>query len=349
MHSSQIPKKQAADKIALTLWRQQMHTAQQQPWLASLLLQQAKHKVERFAYFYQRLTSLPRRWRRRIQRGLATGLLGASLLLSWSPAPSVHAATITVTPSASGINGSDGCSLVEAIMNANGNNRSGSTECTAGSGADTITLAGNTYSYNTAFGTDSALPNITSELTINANGATIARSGGANFRLIRVNNAGNLTLNDATITGGTAFGGILNRGMLTVNNSIISGNGSTNLNGGGISNRAAGANATTIINNSTIANNTTYGAYTFGAGIANYSIGAGNATLTINNSTISGNEIEGGFGGGISNHKTGAGTAQTTINNSTITKNTSLFIFGFPPSGGYGCLLYTSPSPRDPE
>ncbi|MCP4361228.1 MAG: hypothetical protein GY796_24735 [Chloroflexi bacterium] len=171
-----------------------MKQAAQTPWLASLLLKRARRLQERLTYFYRQLTNLPRCWRRRIQRGLAAGLVGAALLLAWGPTPSVHAANITVTPNTAGISSIDGCSLVEAIINANNDNQSGSTECTAGSGADTITLAGNTYAYTVAYGTDSALPDITSEIIIEGNSATIERdSGGGYFRLIQVISSGNLT------------------------------------------------------------------------------------------------------------------------------------------------------------
>jgi hypothetical protein len=77
------------------------------------------------------------------------GLGTAALLLALSGAPTpAHAATITVTPGAAGVNDGDGCSLVEAIINAN-DGAATHAECVAGSaGADTIVLAGNTYSYD---------------------------------------------------------------------------------------------------------------------------------------------------------------------------------------------------------
>ena len=67
--------------------------------------------------------------------------------------------------------------MVEAINNANAN-AAVSTDCTTGSGADTITLAdGSAYSIsqvnNTFFGF-TGLPVITSEITIDGNGATIS-------------------------------------------------------------------------------------------------------------------------------------------------------------------------------
>lgn len=143
------------------------------PWLASLLCQKRHRLFERFALFYNRLLAAPRQLRRK----LAIGVGAAALMLALSGAPTpAYAATITVTPGAIGTNIGDGCSLVEAIINAN-NDAATHAECAAGSGADTIVLAGNTYSYATANGTGSALPDITSVITIEANGATIQRTG----------------------------------------------------------------------------------------------------------------------------------------------------------------------------
>ncbi|MCP4360055.1 MAG: hypothetical protein GY796_18780 [Chloroflexi bacterium] len=309
------------------------------------MLKRAKRLRQRIVYFYQQLANQPRRWRRYLQNSFAAGLLGLALLLAWGPTPSVHASSITVTPGAAGINVNDGCSLVEAIMNANGNNHSGSGECVAGSGAsDTITLAGGTYAYTTAYGTNSALPDITSNITLEANGATVERASG-DFRLIQVNSGATLTLNEAIITGGNDYGGVRNQGSLTINDSVISGNKTRDHNGGGIYNEAGIADATVTISNSTIDNNVVWGGGIdpfLGGGIANITTGSGDANLTINNSTISGNLVS-GFGGGIANQSTGSGHAQTTINYATITLNRADEFGGFLGLGnGYGGGLYNA-------
>ncbi|MBK8434254.1 MAG: hypothetical protein IPL28_24520 [Chloroflexi bacterium] len=148
------------------------------PWLAPFLLRQSPHLFTRFADYYRQLLAAPRKVRQQLGAGLAT----AALLLALSSSPA-HAATITVTPGAAGLNGGDGCSLVEAMINAN-NDAATHAECVAGSGDDTIVLAGNTYSYTAAFGVGTALPNIASPLTIEANGATIQRTSGS-MRIIR--------------------------------------------------------------------------------------------------------------------------------------------------------------------
>ena len=98
-------------------------------------------------------------------------------------------------------------------------------------------------------------------------------------------------------------GGIYNYGILTLNNSTVSGN--TSYNGGGILNYYAG-NMT--LNNSTVSGNTSRG--TFGGGIYNF------GTLTLNNSTVSGNT--GYIGGGV-NISDGASLI---MNNSTVSGNT---------------------------
>jgi hypothetical protein len=90
-------------------------------------------------------------------------LLALALLM---PPPAL-AAGIVVTTANEGIAAGDGCSLREAITNANADNQSGSAECNAGSGADTITFAGD-YTITLA----STLPDLTGNLTIDGTGHT---------------------------------------------------------------------------------------------------------------------------------------------------------------------------------
>ena len=246
------------------------------PWLAALLMQKSNQLFARFVTFYARLTAVKQQTRR-----LAVGVGTAALLLALSSAPTpAHAAEITV---------GDGCTLVQAIISANTDAIAPDSSCTAGDGADTIVLAGGTYSYDTAFGelygsvTQSALPFITSEITIEANDATIVRTDG-NMRLFNVGDAGNLTLNSAIITGGEVNqrgGGILNSATLTINNSTISGNNADT--GGGFES----AGGTVVINNSTITGNN---APNGGGGVY---IGNG-ATVTLNRTIVSGNTANAG-------------------------------------------------------
>ena len=118
-------------------------------------------------------------------------------------------------------------------------------------------------------------------------------------------------------------GGILNRGILTLNNSNVSGNTSTN-GAGGISN----TQGIVTLNNSTVSNNTGphFGGIINSEGtmILNNSTVSNNKyggifnedTLTLNNSTVSRN-TRGGDGGGILNY------GNSILNNSTVSGNTS--------------------------
>ena len=112
------------------------------------------------------------------------------------------------------------CSLSAAIQNANNNNGANS-DCEAGFGDnDTIfiTAAGTS---NGTITLASALPQITSGLTIN--GGNYAISGNDAYQIFHIN-GGNLTLNNLTLTEGKAGDGgaiHLASGNLTINNSSI--------------------------------------------------------------------------------------------------------------------------------
>jgi hypothetical protein len=101
-----------------------------------------------------------------------------------------HAATITV----------DGvtCTLAEAITSAN-NDKAGGNGCVDGSGADILNL-------QTDVTLSALLPPITDEIILEGNGHTI--SGNNAFQVLNVQVTGNLMLNVATITGGSAPNGV---------------------------------------------------------------------------------------------------------------------------------------------
>jgi hypothetical protein len=184
-----------------------------------------------------------------------------------------------------------------------------------GSGASTTIIDGGGASTVVAV---SATDVVLSKFTIR-NGK--ANYGGGIF------NSGMLTINDSIISGNTALagfrnacsgGGVLNDGTLSINHTTISGNKAVE--GGGLC-----IHRTATINNSTITGNTASdtGANPNGGGIFSTS-----ATLTINNSTISGNVTAqygdhgyGAEGGGI--------YGSATVNNSTISGNSA---------GGYSGL-----------
>ncbi|HEY9850582.1 MAG TPA: Calx-beta domain-containing protein [Leptolyngbyaceae cyanobacterium] len=209
--------------------------------------------------------------------------------------------------------------LIQAINDAN-------SEVGIYAGADTINLAAGTYTLTSASDTSdtnwgkTGLPRITSQITINGNGAVID-GGFQDWRIFRVDTAvGNLALNDITVQnarvqtgifGGDA-GALLNTGgIITINNSTFTGN-QANDDGGAIVN----FQGTITIENSTISNNKAQGGGTAGGGGIENQAG----TLNLINSTISNNISEGSGtdgGGGIRNR--GGGIVQ--ITNSTIAFN----------------------------
>jgi len=198
----------------------------------------------------------------------------------------------------------DDCSLRGAIARAN-----------ATVAADTIDFFIPAYDANCPNGV-CTITLVSRPLQINdaatAGALTITNSTGASKLLISggnvssvffVRSGANLTLGGVTVTKGFAncgSGGIDNYGILSVTNSIVSGN--TGGYGGGILNTG-----TLSLTNSTVSGNTGQ----LGGGIINYS------TMSLTNSTVSGNTSTDYYGGGILNF----GTA--TLLNSTVSGNTS--------------------------
>jgi hypothetical protein len=320
-----------ADDTIVAAWDSQVAEASETPWLQQMLAQADGDLFPRFAARYRELRALPRSARRALQRQLkrsreltailpewlhgrsgrtlqrklAYSLAGAALLLALGQGVAT-AATITVTTSDPSIIADGQCSLIEAIVNAN-NDAATHADCAAGSGADTIVLPVNadvtlTAAYASFYGRPVGLPLITSRITIEGNGAMIARQGNAPaFGLMDVRNTGDLTLQSVTLSGGNSSrgGGLFNNGTLTIENSTISGN--TAIVGGGVYNRGS-----LTIQNSTISGNSA----DVGGGIYNYSY---SGLIRITDSTISGNSAD--VGGGISN------VATLTLTNSTISGN----------------------------
>ena len=117
---------------------------------------------------------------------------------------------------------------------------------------------------------------------------------------------GILTVQNSTLSGNASFsvgGGVFNNGTLTVRNSTLNGN-SARFNGGGISN----SNATATIENTTFIGNTSSG----GGGGLN-TVGG---SLSLQGSTLSGNGAS-GRGGGLELE------GPTTIGNTTFLNNTA--------------------------
>jgi hypothetical protein len=321
------------DRIIVAAWDSQVKEADKTPWFADTLTEREGELFARFAACYAELRALPRGARRALQRRIARSselaailpeylqqggrrlqhrmawtLAGAALLLALGQGVAA-AATITVTTNDPNIVADGQCSLIEAIVNAN-NDAATHADCAAGSGADTIFLPANANVTLSAvygltygqFGNPIGLPPITSRITIEGNGATVARQASAPaFGLMAVRGnfpqpptPGDLTLQNVTLSGGSSFGGLFNNGTLSIKNSIISGNTGRGIVSGG----------TLSIENSTISGNT-------GGGVSNSYV------LNITNSTISANTAH-FSGGGIYNNG-----GRVTITNSTISGNSA--------------------------
>jgi hypothetical protein len=215
---------------------------------------------------------------------------------------------ITVT-TLSSIPVTGSCSLPEAVANANDESNAGNDggNCGAGTGNDLINF---TAALNGTIALTSSLPAIVHTLTIDGTGATIAISGGGTVGVLSTDVDSTLSLNDLTITDGSASagGGVDNAGTLFVDNSTFSGNTTTSANGGAIFN-----DGTLVVTNSTFSGDSVDTGASGGAVYNNAS-----ASAAILNSTFSGNLAPDGFGGALAN----AGTLLS-VTNSTFSGNTS--------------------------
>lgn len=268
---------------------------------------------------------------RRSRSGRLAALITTAALASGAAALAVpqqaEAATVSCSPPA----------LVSAISAANGTSGGGTVALTSGC---TYTL---TASNNTGNGDGpTGLPVITGNVTIQGNGATIARSSASGtpaFRLLDVAAGGSLTLSAVTLSGGlanngaegggavfshgtlnasgatfsgnsspsssgTSGGAINSSGALTVTGSTFSGN--SGQEGGGIFNQST--TATAAVTDSTFTGNT---ATIYGGGALLNADG----TMTVTGDTFSGNS---GPGGGVLDND-----ATVSITDSTFTGNTA--------------------------
>jgi CSLREA domain-containing protein len=216
------------------------------------------------------------------------------------------AAGITVNTTDDESNSDGDCSLREAIESANGD--SAVDACTAGSGADVISVPAGTYvlSMGSLF--------IFTDMTVNGAGATttIIDGDGVTDTVVDVGSKGPITvvISDVTIQGGNADGDgggadVDSQADVTFNDSLITNNEASS-DGGGIAN----FDGTVTLNGSAVTENT---AGDEGGGIYN----EGPDTLILNDSVVSGNSAE--EGGGIMNEF----DAAAIITNSTISDNSA--------------------------
>ena len=194
-----------------------------------------------------------------------------------------HAVDITVNSTADNTTASDSsCTLREAIDNAQNDSDSTSGDCPAGSGSDTIVLAKEIYTI------DSAFPNISTDITITGNNATLT-AGNTGYRFFRIESGSTLTLTNIILDGarqtGDSDGGAIrvNNGTLNATNCAFVNNrteGSFDAHGGAVVVKSSG---TANITNCTISGNS---AYSSGGGITVQ------GTLTITNSTVTNNTAD---------------------------------------------------------
>lgn len=176
---------------------------------------------------------------------------------------------------------------------------------------NTLTLSGTyTFTSEDSSNNDSALPTITTPITINGSAIIERADGSPNFRLFSVTSGGNLTLNQITLTGGNIGAIRVINGALELRNSTLMNNEHSTNDGGAI---YAADGATLVIQNSTLSANTS--ASRGGA------IFAQGSTTTLINSTLSGN-ISAFGGGGIF---TQSGGSTLTLINTLIAGNRAGF------------------------
>ena len=220
-------------------------------------------------------------------------------------------------------------SLRDAITTANSN----------GAGLDDILFDNTVFSTRQTINLQTALPDITSSLTINGPGAnllTVQRASNAatNFRVFNVVSGitNGVAISGMTITGGNAGtgntlgGGIFSVSNLTLTKIHVTGN--TAGSGGGVTL----GDADGVFINCTFSNNsTTFAAGGGGGGI--YYQGDGGHTLRLVSSTVSGNKALNSDAGGIGNVSF-SDSSTLVVMNSTIANNAGV--------RGGGIFTYTS-------
>jgi hypothetical protein len=249
-----------------------------------------------------------------------TGLgSGAAILfagfLAGAPAQASAGATVPCSPAR----------LIAAITAAD----------TAGGGA--INLAPRCrYALTTAVGNGDGLPPVTTRIAVNGNGAAIDGTGAV--RVFEVDGpGGNLSLNNVTITGGSADngGGIENAGgTVTLNFSTVTRNTATDA-GGGIASATFDPSsvARLTLNFSRVTDNSQTAGPASPSSIGGGGIVSILGKATLNVSQVSGNTAMGLVGGGIASgdYMNFSGTSSfLTLNNSRVTGNTA------PNAGGGG-------------
>lgn len=225
------------------------------------------------------------------------------------PAQMAHAASITVNGNGDVVSADGFCTLREAILNANANDQSGSTDCAAGAGADSITFVLGISPTITLNGTP--LPAITGALAIDGSSqASLTLNGNNASGVYQINAGAQVTMTALTIENANAANGaIQNGGSLRLNNLTVRNN--TAQAGGGIYNSGA-----LMLMNSRVVSNTA----DVGGGIYNFS---GTVEL-LASSLLSNRAISTTVGGGgLYSLGSSVSPASVTIDRSTVASNTT--------------------------
>lgn len=236
----------------------------------------------------------------------------------------VDASTIEVDDT-TGTDADNGlCSIVEAIANANNDDQSGSVDCTAGSGTDTISILTD-ISVSTPIGvTFSATPSIESSMTIDGNNHTMTNTANpltTSLRFFESSGTGlDVSIQDMVfLNGDVSFdnedGGAMYfqaaDSTLTLENTTFSNN--TAADGGVVYFKSTGSTNTLNISNSTFEDNTATNGGVF------YILDGAVADIT--NSTFFNNT---GSDGGVIHSVQSTGVAnQISVNHSTSRGNTA--------------------------
>ncbi|MFN8466049.1 MAG: CSLREA domain-containing protein [Caldilineaceae bacterium] len=259
---------------------------------------------------------------------VAVALVGGTLGFTRA----AQAATIPVNTTTDQYNTGPNCSLRDAIQAANTDTAVGG--CTAGSGADTITLPSGTYQITIDPGSEENANaagdfDIASSLTIQGAGAgstfvdgggldrvfDVAPNGGppitVGFSGLTIQNGKGLSTNSGA--GGGMY--INSNATVTISSSTLANNQSDTTTGGAIANRG-----TLTLNTVTLQNNT---ALALGGAIHSAASGGGGG-LTVINSTFTGNKAE---SGGAIYISTDTGT-NASITGSTFSNNQAVATSG---------------------
>jgi len=227
------------------------------------------------------------------------------------------------------------CGLSQAIISANKDISFPGSNCEPGSGADTIELNRNVVVKKRFGSSDSGMPVISSEMTINGNGHSIRRDDNAPaVRLLHINTNQNVTLNHLELSNGLLQNQqsgaglyITDVGRLTLNRVELLDN-STNGHGGGLC--INDVNNIITLKDSRISRNSA----SIGGGISiddDYSNFGSNANIIIEASTISENSAHKGAGIFLVNSGSGYylyGPPNLKVNASSILDNSATLAGG---------------------